>query len=59
MISNMELLKLLKDIRPEMQIRIDEMNKLWPGKEVLLELHRCESLLSRINEALGNTVNMI
>jgi hypothetical protein len=52
MITIQELRNILIDIRPEMQARLDGLREMWPGKEVLMVLHRNETLMSRIDKAI-------
>jgi len=43
---------LLGDLLPDMEARVTGMTQAWPGREILTALHRNESLVSRIKEAL-------
>lgn len=43
-----ELKTLVNDVLPEMEARTKGLQELWPGRDVLLVLHRNESLVKRM-----------
>lgn len=50
--ENNSLKQLLRDLLPDLLCRKQSIDQCWPGREVLIEGHRIESLLIRVNAAL-------
>lgn len=52
--ENNTLKQLLRDLLPDLLCRKQSISECWPGREILLEGHRIESLIVRVNTALSN-----
>ena len=49
-VENKEMRKLLIDLLPDMECRVDGLRKSWPGPDILTALHRNESFVDQIKK---------
>lgn len=49
-VENKEMRKLLIDLLPDMECRVDDLRKTWPGRDILTALHRNERFVNQIKK---------